>query len=377
MIDRGLRAQDRMTATAAISERSLGAVQARIQQWVDAGEINGAAVAVARGGEEVWSSHAGAAKAGVSAGPEVLWPLASISKLYTAAMIMALVELGELTLGMTVESILPEFTGGGKELVTLRHLLTHTSGMVYESPLHAERLQALTPYEDLIDESYVYPLLFRPGDKLSYSDYGIAVAARVAERVSGTDFVTLVNDLVLRPAGLTNTTFRPEDDELERVASVEGTYADGTEGAMYNSRYGLDLAHPAFGTLASVSDLLKFGLCFAPAGPRFLSEATVRAMVTDQTGGYTPAVIPGFMDSNVPAPWGIGFMIAKVGNPFGPDLLPAGSFGHGGASGCALWIDPVNQIVVAYVSNKHALTGRPPFTKRLVTVVNMVVASLT
>jgi CubicO group peptidase (beta-lactamase class C family) len=278
---------------------------------------------------------------------------------------------------MTAQSVIPEFSGGGKEEITLRHLLTHTSGMIYESPEHAKRLQAQTPYEELIDEAYLYPLQFRPGQKLSYSDYGIAMAARVAERVTGTDFVALVDDLVLRPAGLEETTFRPDERQRAATAHIEGTYADGTEGAMYNSRYGLDLAHPAFGTVASVSDLLRFGLTFAPGGPRFLSEATVRAMTTDQTGGGTPALIPGFMDASEPTPWGIGFMVAKVGNPFGPDLIPAGSFGHGGASGCTLWINPVDEIVVAYVSNKHALTGRPPFTRRLVGVVNMVTAALT
>lgn len=366
-----------MTSVASGSTHRLHSVQERIQGWVDAGEIKGAAVAVALRGEPIWEAYAGMARPELASGGSVLWPLASISKLYTAAMIMALVERGELTLGMTVQSVIPEFTGDGREEITLRHLLTHTSGLIYESPRHAERLQAQTPYDELIDEAYLYPLLFKPGSKLSYSDYGIALAARMAERVTGKDFVTLVDELVLEPAGLEETTFRPDERQRALTAHVEGTYADGTEGAMYNSRYGLELAHPAFGTVASVSDLLKFGLHFAPHGPRFLSEATVRAMTTDQTGGHTPAVIPGFMDSAEPSPWGIGFMVAKAGNPFGPDLIPAGSYGHGGASGCTLWINPVDEIVVAYVSNKHALTGRPPFTRRLVTVVNMVTAALT
>lgn len=366
-----------MTSVASGSTHRLHSVQERIQGWVDAGEIKGAAVAVALRGEPIWEAYAGMARPELASGGSVLWPLASISKLYTAAMIMALVERGELTLGMTAQSVIPEFTGDGREEITLRHLLTHTSGLIYESPRHAERLQAQTPYNELIDEAYLYPLLFKPGSKLSYSDYGIALAARMAERVTGKDFVTLVDELVLEPAGLEETTFRPDERQRALTAHVEGTYADGTEGAMYNSRYGLELAHPAFGTVASVSDLLKFGLHFAPHGPRFLSEATVRAMTTDQTGGHTPAVIPGFMDSAEPSPWGIGFMVAKAGNPFGPDLIPAGSYGHGGASGCTLWINPVDEIVVAYVSNKHALTGRPPFTRRLVTVVNMVTAALT
>ncbi|MEZ4520108.1 MAG: serine hydrolase domain-containing protein [Thermomicrobiales bacterium] len=358
-------------------EERLAGVAARIERWVTDGEIPGAAVAVAYQGRLVWDSYSGHARESVASSPDVIWPLASISKLYTAAMIMSLVEQGELTLGMTVQSVIPEFTGGGKDEVLLRHLLTHTSGMIYESPEHPKRLENQVPYGELIDESYIYPLMFKPGEKLSYSDYGVALAGRVAERVTGKDFVSLVDELVLRPSGLEETTFRPDDAELSRCAHVEGTYADGTDGAMYNSRYGLNLAHPAFGTVASVRDLVKFGLNFAPSGPRFLSDATVRAMTIDQTGGHSASVIPGFLDSNVPTPWGIGFMVALGSNPFQPDLLPRGSYGHGGASGCTIWIDPENDIVVGYVSNKHALTGRPPFTRRLVSVVNMVLASLT
>ena len=352
-------------------------VGARIDDWVDEDLINGASISVAHGGKIIWEHYSGEARPGVPSGKGILWPLASISKLHAVAMIMALVERGELTLGTTVESVIPEFSGGGREQVTVRHLVTHTSGLIYESPLHAERLKSLTPYNELIDESYIYPLMFSPGSKLSYSDYGVALAGRVAERVTGVEFSSLVDELVCTPAALSETTFRPNAEQRNITAHVEGTYADGTDGAMYNSEYGLDLAHPAFGTVASVSDLARFGLCFAPGGPRFLSEATIRAMTVDQTGGHTPVVIPGFMDSSVPAPWGLGFMIARAGNPFTPDLIPAGSYGHGGASGCTLWINPVDDIVVAYVSNKHALTGRPPFTRRLVGAVNMVTAALT
>lgn len=358
-------------------EERLVPVSNMVKGWIVAGEIKSAAIAVAHRGDPVWAHYAGEARDGVPASEQVIWPLASISKLYTAAMIMALVERGALTLGTTVSSVLPEFSGGGKDDVTLRHLLTHTSGMIYESPAHARRLEEQVPYDELIDESYLYPLLFKPGEKLSYSDYGVALAGRVAERVTGRDFVSLVDEFVLTPGALGDTTFRPTNEQRTRTAHVEGTYADGTDGAMYNSPYGLDLAHPSFGAVASVADLLQFGLLFAPGGPRILSEATVRAMTADQTGGQTPAAIAGFMESKAPTPWGIGFMIARPGNPFMPDLISESSFGHGGASGCTLWIDPVHDIVVAYVSNKHALTGRPPFTRRLVTAVNMVLAGLT
>lgn len=349
----------------------------RIAGWVENGEINGAALAVAVGSEQVAERYFGEASGGRPAGEETLWPLASISKLYTAAMIMALVERGELGLAMPVHTVLPEFTGGGKEQVTLRHLLTHTSGMIYESPVMEQRLQDQTPYEELIDEAYLYPLMFEPGTRLSYSDYGLAIAGRVAERVTGVDFNDLVTELVAKPAGLEHTYMRPPQDVRDRLAHVVGPLAYGTEGSMYNSDYALQLAHPAFGTVTSAGDLLRFGMLFATESPsRIHSRATVRTMTTDQTGGNVPGGIPGFTTLNRPTPWGIAFMLANPGSA-APELLSAGSYGHGGASGCTLWIDPLENVSIAYVSNKHAGTGRLPFTRRWHAVVNGVLAGLT
>jgi CubicO group peptidase (beta-lactamase class C family) len=152
--------------------------------------------------------------------------------------------------------------------------------------------------------------------------------------------------------------------------------AEGTESDMYNSEYALNLAHPAFGTVATVSDLLRFGILFMPGSTRRIhSEATVRAMIRDQTGGHAPGSLPG-SDDTVPIPWGFGFHIKGQTGGHG-DLLSPETFGHGGASGCVLQVDPVNEVAVAYVSNKHARTGRPAFTRRQVSIVNTTLAALT
>lgn len=355
----------------------LDRVRARIAGWIEAGEIRGAALAVAQGGEQVAELHFGEAAPGQCADERTLWPLASISKVYSGAMIMALVEEGELILSMPVNTVVEEFTGGSKDQVRLRHLLTHTSGMIYESPAHEKRLRELVPYDELLDESYLYPLLFEPGDRVSYSDYGVALATRVAERVTGRDRADLIRQYVSEPAGLNDTFFRLTDQDYDRLAHVEGTPAAGSDGAMYTTRHAIDLAHPSFGAITTIGDLLRFALLFAPAGKqRILSRAAIRTMTTDQTGGHTPGGVPGLNWMNRPMPWGITFMIATP-DSFSPDLLTPGSFGHGGASGCTVWVDPVQDLAIAFVSNKHAGTGRIPFTKRLVSTVNGVAAALT
>lgn len=354
----------------------LAPLQELLNRFVAEGQVDGTAVAVAQGGARVAELYAGNAAPGRAASPDTLWPLASISKLYTAAVVMALVERGLLTLSMTARSVLPEFHGGGRESVTLRHLLTHTSGVVYESPEMEQRLLDQATLDEIVDEAYTYPLLFRPGARHSYSDYNFALAGRIASVTAGRPFPELVRELVLEPGRLGDTFMPPPRSEYHRLARVVEPLAYKTESDMYNSAYALDLAHPAFGTVATASDLLRFGLLFAPTSTHHIfSAATIRTMTTDQTGGNTPGTDFG-SELDTPRPWGIGFTV-KGATGFGGDLLSPETFGHGGASGCILQVDPTSDIAVAYVSNKHARAGREPFTKRQISVCNVAAAALT
>lgn len=354
----------------------MGPVFELLDRFVAEGQVNGAAVAVAWKGEQVGEYHAGQARDEVPTSAETIWPLASISKVYTATMVMALVERGLLTLSMPVSVVLPELSGDGKESITFRHLLTHTSGLIYESPEMEQRLLNQTSMDDLIAEAYTYPLGFEPGTRHSYADYNSLLAGHAASIVAGKPFADLVREHVLDPGGLADTWMPPTDAVESRLARVVGPLAEGTPGDMYNSPYGLGLGHPAFGTSATVSDLMRFGLLFAPGGDRrILSDASIRTMTTDQTGGDTPGSFPG-MSGDRSMPWGIGFDV-KGERGIGGDITSNRTFGHGGATGCILRVDPEDDIVIAYVSNAHARTGRIPFTRRQVSVVNSVTAALT
>jgi CubicO group peptidase (beta-lactamase class C family) len=343
-----------------------------VDRFVTEEGVDGAAVAVALGGDQVAEHYAGNAAAGRPATVDTLWPLASISKVYTAAAVMTLVERGVLTLNTTVKSVLPECDGGGREEVTLRQLLTHTAGFVYESPEMEQRLLDQWTIEQITDEAFTYPLEFAPGTRHSYSDYGYAVAGRVAAQAAGMSFPDLVRTTVLEPGGLRDTYMPSPPSESARLAHVVGPLAYGTSGDMYNSPYALGLAHPAFGTVATVRDLLRFGLLFAPRGSRhILSNAGVRLMTTDQTGGHTL----GLGNSPTPVSWAIGFAV-KGANP-GYDLGSPALFGHGGATGCTLQIDPVHDVTVAFVSNKHSRAGRAAMNRRRESIVSVALACLT
>jgi CubicO group peptidase (beta-lactamase class C family) len=349
-----------------------------LQRFVDAGEIDGAGIAVARGNQIVGETYVGNASPNRQAGPETLWPLASISKVYTAAAVMALVERGELTLSTPVRSVLPKIDGDGREQVTLRHLLTHTSGLIYESPEMEAVLLRHASLDEILDEAYTYPLEFAPGSRFSYSDYGIALAARVAEVATGTSFSALVRKLVLDPAGLYDTFLPPPPDEYHRLARVAGCLADGTDSSQYNSPYGRSLAHPAFGAVATARDLLRFAFLFAPASDRRIhSEATSRAITRDQTGGKALGNLIG-TGPEVIQPWGLGMALRVPTGLLGfGDVSSPDSFGHPGASGCTFLVDPTLGVSLAYCSNRHLRTGLERFAYRLDAVVNHTIAILT
>jgi len=347
-------------------------VTAIVDRQVASGAFDGAALVVLRGDVPVIRHFAGLAGPGLPSDERVLWPLASITKLYTAAAVIRLVELGEVTVNTPVSHVLPRFRGDGREQIRVRHLLTHTSGLPYESTEMDARLAAHTPTDGLIDEALEAPLLFTPGTRFSYSDYAYGLAGRVAEVVTGSPFPELVRRLILEPMGLADTFMLPTDGGVERIATVRGVFNDGTDGAMYNSAYSRSLAHPAFSAVATLDDVVTFLRHFAPGGPRVLAEATVRAMTSDQTGGVpgTYLLLDGFPESTR-YPWGFGICLQTAANPaVFSELASFETFGHPGATGCQIMVDPVADLTVVLLSNTHILTGRDNWLRRQQEVVN-------
>lgn len=343
-----------------------------VDRQVAAGRFDGAGLVIMRGDSPLVRHVSGNAGPGLRADATVLWPLASITKLYTAAAVMRLVELGEVTVNTPVWQVLPRFRGDGREGVRVRHLLTHTSGLPYESTEMDARLAAHTPVDGLIDEALDAPLLFTPGTHFAYSDFAYGLAGRVAETITGLAYPELVRQLILEPMGLRDTFMLPSDGGVQRIATVRGVFNDGTDGAMYNSAYGRSIAHPAFSAVATLDDVVTFLRHFAPGGPRVLADATVRAMTSDQTGGVpgTYLLLNGFPE-DARYPWGFGFCLQRAANPaVFSELASFETFGHPGASGCQIMVDPVADLTVVLLSNTHILTGRDNWLRRQQEIVN-------
>ena len=329
----------------------------------------GAALIVAVDRAAVEEAYCGWAAPGAAAHAGTVWPLACISKLYTAATILRLVELGELTLSMPVRSVLPSFVDGGREDIRLRHLLTHTSGLARATPERMrELLAAQASLAELTADAHSLPLLFPPGTGFAYTDHGHVLAAGMASAATSTPFPSLVRELVLQPLGL-HDTFLPQPPEVhDRMAHIHGVPAP----EQFNSPYWRGLAHPALGVAATVGDLLQFGLRISSG--ELLSRASVRLMTTDQTGGDSPGhVMPIYATRH--RPWGMGFSVnGALGNGF-EDMASPNAYDHLGAGGAILLIDPDASLAIAFASNLHVDADREGFVRRISTVVGMALAT--
>ena len=348
---------------------------ALVDRFVGANEFTGAAVVAYHRGALVREYYAGNAAPGIPATADTIWPLASISKVYSAATMMRLVELGEVTLNTRANSILSALTGAGRDDIRVRHLLTHTAGLMYESPAMAERLRNHTSLADMLDEALESQPLFAAGTQLSYSDYHWLILAHIAEHILGMSFVDAMRTLLLDPMGLQQTYFPV--GAAGPVAYVRGALAEGTSGDMYNSAYGHSLAHPAFGVVASARDVARFAMHFMPGGPRVLAEPTVWAMTHDQTagvGGHYPIL------DGIGTPrhsWGIGWALQTATTPaLFSELLSFDTFGHHGASGCQVMADPHHDLVLVTLTNTHLNTGMDRWYDRLQAIAACAIASV-
>jgi CubicO group peptidase (beta-lactamase class C family) len=229
-------------------------------------------------------------------------------------MVMSLIERGDLSLETRVHDLLPRFRADGREEIRVRHLLGHTSGLRYESPRLDELLLARSPLAAIIEVAISAPPLFPAGERFHYSDDAYLLAGRLAEVVTGERYADLVQSLVVEGMNLGATWVVPPSGARDRVARVRGVLAEGTDGAMYNSDYGLSLGHPAFGVVSSLRDLLRFAAHFAPGGPRIHRLATVALLTEPQPDLHGHHPLWPELGDDIAIGWGLTFEV-QAGAP--------------------------------------------------------------
>lgn len=337
----GLARADETAAPAA----EIAAISQRMRQFVEEREIAGAVTLVGYRGRIVHLSAVGMAdtEGGSPMQTDTLFAVASMTKPIAAASVMVLVDEGRLSLDDPVSKHLPEFRETRlksgqppKQDITLRHLLTHTSGLGGDQ-------RNIGDLKETAQAMAKRPLDFEPGERWQYSP-GLSVAGRVVEVVSGQPFDKFLEERFFAPLGMNDTSFLPVKEKRPRVAKLYEKKADGSLAA--TTHWINELAddrtpNPSGGLFSTAADMARFYQMMLNRGEldgkRVLSEQAVAEMTRVQTDELKT----GFTDGNG---WGLGWCVVR--KPQGvTEMLSPGAYGHGGAFGTQGWIDPQRQMI--------------------------------
>lgn len=217
-------------------ETPLHRADALVSEWVTQGRIPGAVLLVMKDGEVVLKKAYGYAQldpsgeGGLPMDTATIFDLASVTKVMaTTFAVMRLVDRGDLDLDAPVYRYLPDFRGGGKDAITLRHLLTHRAGLVQWVPTYYHASDR--------DSAYAYirnlPLAWPVGGGRHYSDLSFMLLGRVVEQVTGTRLDRYLTQDLYGPLGLVSTGFRPAGEVRQ---GAPPTFAATSHGNPYEHR---------------------------------------------------------------------------------------------------------------------------------------------
>jgi CubicO group peptidase (beta-lactamase class C family) len=310
-----------------------------------------------------------------------LFWIASMTKPITAIAVMMLQEEGKLSIDDPVEKHLPEFKnqmlvkekkdgqmllGKPARPITIKDLMTHTSGMVSNSPLDSGAMDVLSLKEAVITYA-LSPLQFEPGAKWQYCNPGINTLGRIVEVVSGEEYARFLDKRIFKPLQMRDTTFWPHKKQLERLVTSYKPTADGKGlepvairflTAPYSNKKRAPLA--AGGLFSTADDLLKLYTALlngeSVKGRPLISKETLALMTQNHVGDMKA----GFADG---MGMGLGFQVVR--EPTGVTaMLSAGTYGHGGAHGTQGWIDPVKKTIHIFLIQRAGLQGGDAFAMR-------------
>ncbi|MDX3234364.1 serine hydrolase [Streptomyces sp. ME03-5709C] len=270
------------------------------------------------------------------------WDLASVTKPVVGLAVMSLVESGELTLDDTVGSHLPVFAGSDKESLTVRDLLTHTSGMPGPVPLYrwcATGEHMLAAIRDI-------PVVCPPGTRVIYSSPGFILLGLIAEAAAGADLATIVRTRVTSPAAMDRTVFALSPDQRAHSVATEdcpwrGRVVQGTVHDENAEVFGRPAGHA--GLFAPVADMaaLAQALCRDGVGSRgrILTAAGLREMTRPRT-------------DHLPLRRALAWQGRDGAESPAGDLAGPRTFGHTGFTGTSVFIDPDSAAYVVLLTNR-------------------------
>jgi CubicO group peptidase (beta-lactamase class C family) len=325
------------------AQTAVPSVDRAVQEGIARGVYPGAVVVVgrhdsvllARGyGHLTWSARSAAPRP-----DSTLYDLASLTKVVaTVPAVMLLVDRGKVQLDRPVDDYLPDFQGAGKEQVTVRMVLSHTSGLPPWRPFFRQARDAAAMRRMVMEE----PLRWTPGRQVEYSDLNGMLMGWIVEAASGEPLDRFAHDQVFAPAGMSQTLYRPPRAAWRRAAPVgvwRGTPVAGQVHDQNAARLGGVSGHA--GLFSTGADLARYAQVLLRGGRTPACSSLIRS---ETVARFTLPAAAGR---------GLGWELRDTtsADNTGTRLSPR-TFGHTGFTGTSLWIDPERDWFVILLTNR-------------------------
>ena len=273
---------------------------------------------------------------------DTIFDMASLTKVEaTTPAVMLLIQRGQVQLDAPVCTYIPEFTGDGKEKVTVRELLTHTSGL----PPDIDTSGNWHGWKTGIEMACAVKLDTAPGTHFKYSDINFILLGEIVRRVGKMPLNVFVQKEIYGPLKMTDTGYLPPKSKLSRIAPTEVVNGKPWHGIVHDptARHMGEVAGHA-GLFSTASDLARYARMMLNLGEldgvRIFKPETVKLMTSNQ--------MPPGLDLH-----GLGWDIdTPYAGPRG-NVFPIGSYGHTGWTGTSIWIDPYSKTFVIFLSNRN------------------------
>jgi uncharacterized protein YbbC (DUF1343 family)/CubicO group peptidase (beta-lactamase class C family) len=299
---------------------------------------------------------------------DTIFDAASLTKVVaTTTSAMLLLEQGKLRLGDRVAQFIPGFERYGKQDITIRHLMTHMSGLRPDIDWSFE----WEGYDKAIELAIEEVPVAAPNQRFIYSDINYFLLGHIIAKISGQPLNQFADEHVFKPLGMKDTMFLPPESLRPRIAPTErandGTFLRGVVHDPTARRMGGVAGHA--GLFTDAHDLEIFCRMLLGGGnangARILSPLTVAKMTS-------PATPPGERNTR-----GLGWDIDSTYASNRGELFPLGSFGHTGFTGTSLWIDPKTGAYVIFLSSRVHPDGKGDVTPLRARVATAAAAALT
>ena len=301
-----------------------------LEKAIASGQLHSAVLRVDQKGE-TFERAFGKAK------PDSSFLIASITKPMTATAVMILADRGLLNYEDPASKYLDNFTTGDRAKITIRHLLTHTSGLPDMLPENVVMRQRQAPMRDFVKAALTTPLLFAPGTRTSYQSMGILLATEIVERITRTPLRQFLKTEIFQPLKMNGTAL----GQIAGAVKIQVEHADPPGGIPetanwdWNSEWWRDFGAPWGGVHSTAADIAKLLQAFLHPTGMPLKKETAHSMTVNQNAALDK-------------PYGIGWAITP------------GGFGHGGSTGTSCWAGTAKDATFVLLTSLPAKVSQKP-----------------